>query len=326
MPPPVERSRGFAPPRGLPVPYAFAYTSLVRSVFPMVLALACTSPPGLPPMRPIDSGFVAPRRDAASDAQAERDAGRDAFVEAASFDARTWQGSVIYFVLTDRFSNGDRSNDGDATCTDPASPTLFHGGDFAGLADRLDYIEELGADAIWITPVLHQLETRHGDQCGYHGYWADLTFPDDGALEAKLGGAEGLDALIDAVHARGMRLIVDYVVNHPGRNARITRDRPEFFHPDRPACEGLGDPEITCSLSGLPDFAHEREDVREYLDAMSDRFVRRFAFDAIRMDTVKHVPASYYADHWIPTVTAARPDLYLVGELFDEGGSGPQDR
>ncbi|MBX3271653.1 MAG: hypothetical protein KF729_15410 [Sandaracinaceae bacterium] len=230
-----------------------------------------------------------------------------------AFDPAAWEGAVIYFVLTDRFANGDPTNDGDATCTDPTHPTRFHGGDFQGIVDHLDYVEDLGADVLWITPVPAQVG------CGYHGYWADLDDPDDEAIEPRLGGADGLTRLIDAVHARGMRLMVDHVVNHPGRMARITRTRPEWFHPPRPACEALGDPDLFCSLSGLPDFAHERADVRAYLDAHSARFTARFAFDAMRIDTVKHVPPSYFRDHFVPAVTAVRPSIYFLGEIFDEG-------
>ncbi|UJR83927.1 Hypothetical protein I5071_59980 [Sandaracinus amylolyticus] len=293
----------------------------------MMLALtACTSAPGALPGDGIDAGSR--RRDASApiDGATERDVGPrvDGGDPFTTFDRAWWERAVIYFVMVDRFSNGDRTNDGDATCTDASAPILFHGGDLQGIVDRLDYLEELGVTAVWITPVQRQVG-RRGDQCGYHGYWADLGVPDDGAIEPRLGGEAALHALIDALHERGMRLIVDLVVNHAGYGARVVGQRPEWFHPSA-GCETLGDPDVYCALSGLPDFAHERDDVADYLDAMSTSFVSRFAFDGIRMDTVKHVEVAYFRDRWVPAVREERPGLYLVGELFDEGGYALFDR
>jgi hypothetical protein len=78
------------------------------------------------------------------------------------------QDDVIYFVLTDRFRNGDRGND---RACDPSDPKAYHGGDFAGLLERLPYLVDLGVTAVWITPVYLSIG-KHGDSAGYHGYWA----------------------------------------------------------------------------------------------------------------------------------------------------------
>lgn len=233
------------------------------------------------------------------------------------FDAARWRRSVIYFVMTDRFVDGDPNNNGAPDCYDPQAPNLFHGGDFAGLRQNLDYLQALGADALWITPVPQQVP-RRGDWCGYHGYWADLDDPDPGLLEPHLGREEELHGLIDDLHSRDQRLLIDLVVNHPGRESRITRTRPEWFHPWE-GCADAGAAELYCDLSGLPDFAHDRPEVANYLTELSASWMRRFAFDGIRMDTVKHVPVSYFADHFVPAVLAERPELYLMGEIFDEG-------
>jgi alpha-amylase len=292
----------------------------------------CASPTGTLPARPTPR--PEPRPDASADAHPTLDAPPidappidaprvDAPVEPLEEGVEWWRDAVLYFVMTDRFRNGDPTNDGGLPCTDPANHLLFHGGDFQGLIDGLPYLEELGVDALWITPVPQQVAAPYHDQCGFHGYWADLDDPDDGAIEPRLGGEAGLHALIDALHARGMRLVVDHVVNHPGRGARIVSRRPEWFHPDHPDCERLGSHDVFCPLSRLPDFAHERDDVADYLEASSRAFVRRFDFDAIRMDTVKHVPASFFAERWIPAVLEERPRLWLIGELLDEGSYDP---
>lgn len=259
-------------------------------------------------------GAEAPDAGTREDAMSSEDA--EPSTEAA-FDVARWRRSVIYFVMTDRFVDGDPNNNGSSECYDPTAPNLFHGGDFAGIQQRLGYLEELGVDALWITPIPIQVP-RRGDWCGYHGYWADLDDPDDGLLEPRLGTEDELRGLIDEMHARSQRLIIDMVVNHPGRDARITRTHPEWFHPWE-GCSSLGSPDLFCDLSGLPDFAHERPEVVAYLNEHSRSWMRRFAFDGIRMDTVKHVPVSYFADDFVPAVLEERPALYLMGEIFDEG-------
>ncbi|MBX7193521.1 MAG: hypothetical protein K1X94_15810 [Sandaracinaceae bacterium] len=243
--------------------------------------------------------------------------------EDAGLAGHRWEDEVVYFVLTDRFVNGDPSNDGDSTCTDPSSPRLFHGGDLEGLRQSLDYVAELGATTIWITPVAAQVG-RHGTRCGYHGYWADLDDPDDGAIEPRLGGAPALTALLEAMHARGLRLMADVVVNHAGYDARLTRARPEWLH-DSASCASLGDPTVTCPIFNLPDLAQERPEVSRYLVAQTESLLWRFPVDALRVDTVKHVPASFFRDAWLPAVHELRSDGYVVGELFDDTGLAAYD-
>ncbi len=227
----------------------------------------------------------------------------------------SWRQRVIYLVMPDRFVNGDPSNDeaGLPNCHDPASPTKFHGGDWAGVRQRLPYLSDLGVTAIWLTPA--NAQAARG--CGYHGYWADLVDPDDGALEPKLGSAADLHGLIDDAHDAGVKVILDLVVNHAGRAARIATQRPTWFH-DSATCGGLGDATVYCPLSGLPDFAQERPEVATYLDGMSARWVRSFPIDGIRMDTAKHVLRSYFRDRWFPAIRGVRPELFTVGEVYDE--------
>lgn len=278
--------------------------------------------------RSLDAGTI-PGEDAAP--EPSRDAGPGDADRAdggeeppTGLDVDRWRRAVIYFVMTDRYVDGDPTNNGGPDCYDPQAPNLFHGGDFAGIQQHLGYLEELGADSLWITPLPRQTP-RRGDWCGYHGYWANWDDPDDGALEPHLGDDAALHALIAAMHERGQALIVDQVVNHPGREAPITRTHPDWFHPHE-GCAQAGDPQVYCDLAGLPDFAHERPEVARYLTDLSVNWVRRFAFDGIRMDTVKHVSLEYFRDHYVPGVLAARPNLYLMGEIYDEGSYDLQTR
>ena len=212
-------------------------------------------------------------------------------------------------VMPDRFRNGDPRNDraGDASCFDPADPRKFHGGDLAGLRQHLDYIQEVGATAVWITPPDRQVG------CGYHGYWIDDGDPATGELEPKLGSDADLDGLVADLHARGMRFVLDRVVNHAGTGARIAAQHPAWFH-DRATCKSLGPPHIFCPLGTKPDFAQERPEVARYLTQREARMIERHHVDGIRMDTAKHVPASYFRDSFFP---ALKPHVFAVAEIWD---------
>jgi glycosidase len=120
---------------------------------------------------------------------------------------------VVYHLLTDRFANGDPSNDGASGVEPvPGDFSRIQGGDWLGIEQNLDYVEDLGATAIWISPIVRNVERMEvGD--GYHGYWAsDFT-----ELEPRFGAYPELLSLVEAAHARGMLVIVDVVTNHAGR-------------------------------------------------------------------------------------------------------------
>lgn len=137
----------------------------------------------------------------------------------------------IYLLMPDRFANGDVSNDkilsmADTTC-DPRNPFLRHGGDFLGIQNRLDYLQELGVTTLWMTPVIENDETLkkelHGNpQAGYHGYH----FTDHYQIERRFGGAVGYKKLADALHQRGMKLIQDAVYNHVADDHWMWKDQP----------------------------------------------------------------------------------------------------
>jgi glycosidase len=127
---------------------------------------------------------------------------------------------IIYFLLPDRFENGDPSNDRGGlsggrlvTGFDPTAKGFYHGGDMRGLIARLDYIQALGATAVWVAPVFKNKAvqgTPGHESAGYHGYWiTDFT-----RVDPHFGNEEDMRTLAEAVHARGMKLYLDIVVNH----------------------------------------------------------------------------------------------------------------
>jgi glycosidase len=139
---------------------------------------------------------------------------------AQNYRARLPQDEVIYFLLPDRFENGDASNDlgglkGDRLKTgfDPSHKGYFHGGDIKGVTKRLDYIQGMGVTAIWVAPIFKNkpVQGPPGEEsAGYHGYWVtDFT-----QVDPHFGANTDFKALVDAAHARGMKVYMDIIANH----------------------------------------------------------------------------------------------------------------
>ena len=132
-------------------------------------------------------------------------------------------GEIIYFLMPDRFNDGDPSNnrgqmtstDPEVTGFDPANPSFFHGGDLAGVSAKLDYLRDLGATSIWMSPIFGNLAVQnYGDgarsKAGYHGYWV-LNFTD---VDPHFGSKQELQNLVAEAKKRGIGTILDVVVNH----------------------------------------------------------------------------------------------------------------
>ncbi|SFP60950.1 alpha-amylase family glycosyl hydrolase [Sphingomonas rubra] len=173
----------------------------------------------------------------------------------ADYRQRLPQDEVIYFVLPDRFENGDKANDrggivGDRLRTgyDPAHKGFYHGGDLKGLTRRLDYVQGLGATAIWLGPVFKNKPVQGApgqESAGYHGYWiTDFT-----RVDPHLGTEADMKAFVDAAHARGMKVYMDIIVNHtadviqyrecpPGGDCAY-RDRAAYPYQRRGGVEGI---------------------------------------------------------------------------------------
>ncbi len=139
---------------------------------------------------------------------------------AADYRARLPEDEVMYFMLPDRFENGDPSNDrgglkGDRLKTgyDPTSKAFFNGGDLKGLTARLDYIQGMGVTAIWLGPIFKNKPVQGGpgnESAGYHGYWVtDFT-----SVDPHLGTNADMKAFVDAAHARGIKVYMDIIANH----------------------------------------------------------------------------------------------------------------
>ena len=251
--------------------------------------------------------------------------------------ATFWNAATVYFLLTDRFNNGDPSNDRALGRGQDAGPLRgFLGGDLAGVRQKLEegYFDSLGVDAIWLTPFVEQIHAGvnegTGKTYGFHGYWTrDWT-----AVDPALGTEDDLRAMVDAAHRRGIRVLMDAVLNHPGPVTPIDPAWPDDWVRTSPQCTYKDYvTTVTCTLvRTLPDVRTDRnepvdlppalaakwqsegrlERERSELDVFCRRtghpraprfyiikwltdWVREFGFDGYRVDTAKHIEESVSA-------------------------------
>lgn len=231
-----------------------------------------------------------------------------------------WDEAVIYFMVTDRFFDGDSSNNaanGADTTGDNAG--LYHGGDFKGVTEKLDYLKELGVNTIWITPIVENIKgVTVGDGTGdvpfyaaYHGYWAsDFT-----KLNPALGTEAEFQTLIDTAHEKGMKIMVDVVVNHAGYGMEETDQFPGMLRDKADVNEE--DHELGGYQAGLPDFLTELPEVRNKIIQWQVDWAKK-GVDFFRVDTVQHVEDTTWRA-FKNELTKANPKFKMIGEYFGAG-------
>jgi len=216
-----------------------------------------------------------------------------------------WKGRTIYQLLTDRFAKNGGNKD---PCHNWYS---YCGGTYRGILDNLDYILDMGFDAIWISPVVDNVEGA------YHGYHAkDWT-----KLNYHFGSENDLRELIETCHNRGVWVMVDVVANHVGPVGTdfgqiYPFNRPEHYHN---WCD-IRDEDWhndqwrveNCRLAGLPDLNTENEWVQNELYKWINTLVRNYNFDGIRVDTTPLVPK------WFWDKYRESAGVYSVGEVLDD--------
>jgi len=244
-----------------------------------------------------------------------------------------WRDQVVYFLMIDRFANGDRGNDDQgAGETDPADNAKYSGGDLRGARERLSYIRDLGATTVWITPpVASQWWNPKSHYGGYHGYWAT----DFASVDKHFGTLADYQAFAQALHGDGMYLVQDVVVNHvanffhydalpdpqdPARGLSFVRDTQGQQAPTQAPFD-RNDPRdpaqraraiyhwtpdivdftnetqrLTWQNAGLDDLNTESTEVRRALRASYGMWIRDVGVDAFRVDTALYVPPDYFTD------------------------------
>ena len=228
-----------------------------------------------------------------------------------------WDEAVVYFMMTDRFFDGNESNNtASGTDTYGDNPGLYHGGDFAGVTAKLDYLQDLGVNTIWLTPIVKNIAgvtvTDEGSEdvpynAAYHGYWAsDFT-----KLNPTMGTTEEFKTMISEAHKRGMRIMVDIVVNHAGYGTEST-------FADMLRDKSVSEGDIKSWQSGLPDFATEKAEVRAKLVEWQTSWMKDYGVDYFRVDTVKHVDSTTWAALKNST-TEVNPSFKMIGEYYGAG-------
>jgi alpha-amylase len=198
---------------------------------------------------------------------------------AATDPAIFWNSATVYFLLTDRFENGDPSTDRAlGRAQDGAVLRSFQGGDLAGLLRKIaaGYFDSLGVDAIWMTPFVEQIhgsvDEGTGKTYGYHGYWArDWT-----AVDSALGTTEELHSVVDAAHRHGIRVVMDAVLNHTGPVTPQDPQWPDDWVRTSPRCayrDYAGT--VNCTLvENLPDVRTERDEAVELPAVLREKWRR----------------------------------------------------
>jgi glycosidase len=251
-----------------------------------------------------------------------------------------WRDINIYQIFTDRFNDGNPSNNTLSPSTyEPSNSRRIHGGDFKGIQDKLDYIKALGANAIWISPIV--LNVGHSS---YHGYGAHDFYQ----LAPQWGTLIDLSNMVAAAHARGIYVILDIVCNHHGNridstdsgwpnfkappdgyNLRWTTgvqypppfDSLTHFH-NHGHIQTFTDPQqILGELSGLDDLKTETAHVRTNMVEIYKHWIDVADVDGFRMDTVKHVEIGFW-QHFNPEIRAyaasrGKTNFFQFGEVYD---------
>lgn len=231
---------------------------------------------------------------------------------------------VMYLIMTDRFADGDPSNDG--LPAERAAPRGWHGGDLRGVTEHLDYLQALGITTVWITPVYQNHEAQ-----SYHGYGATDLY----AVDEHYGTLADLRSLGAELHRRHMKLVLDTVPNHIGPGHPWVEDEPEpdWFHGTKAEHhKAIGEfaPLVNPHapwrdqrdiLQGwfantLPDMNQENPDAAAYLTQNAIWWVEQTGADGLRIDTFPYVGRPFWHS-FHASLHALYPELTTVGEVFN---------
>lgn len=230
--------------------------------------------------------------------------------------ASEWAKQSIYQVMTDRFAR----TDGSTTATCDPSAQVYCGGTYKGLISKLDYIQGMGFTAIWISPIVKQMDGLTKDGSSYHGYWATDIY----SINPAFGTKSDLQQLSAELHARGMYLMLDIVTNHmayKGSAASVDYSTfnpfssPSQFHPpcsinynNQSSIEQCWQTTDTVSLA---DLRTEDASIRSTWNAWIRDIIATYSIDGLRIDSAKHQERSFY-----PQFSLAANNIFLLGEVL----------
>lgn len=196
-----------------------------------------------------------------------------------------WEGANVYFLLTDRFKNGDKSNDINFERKEKAAILRgFEGGDLRGVIQKIDdnYFSNLGINAIWMTPLVEQIHGATnegtGNTYGFHGYWAkDWT-----ALDPNFGTKADLKELVEKAHQKGIRIVLDAVINHTGPVTKKDEVYPDSWVRTSPTCTYQNYANTTaCTLvANLPDVLTESNEPADLPQMLVQKWKKEGRYEA----------------------------------------------
>lgn len=238
---------------------------------------------------------------------------------------------VIYLIMTDRFADGDSSNNKDVN---RRNPRAWHGGDFKGITSKIPYLKELGVTAIWLTPwydnpdEANQCDKPWCPNTNYHGYHAIDYY----AVENHFGSMADLREMVETARRSGIKVIQDQVANHVGVQHAWAKNPPleNWFSPYSQNTFNnsvLMSPNASLVekdnlLKGwfnelLPDLNQTEPEVARYEIQNAVWWIGMTGIGGIRQDTIQYMPREFIRD-WSSAILKQYPNFYLVGEVFEE--------
>ncbi|MDX2080048.1 MAG: alpha-amylase family glycosyl hydrolase [Terrimicrobiaceae bacterium] len=238
-----------------------------------------------------------------------------------------WQDGVIYYAFTDRFVNGNRSNDRPVADQAVLQQANYLGGDFDGIRERIKsgYFSDLGINVLWLAPLNRNPDGAwqeylppYRSYTGYHGYWP----VSHTEVEPRFGGADGLKNLVSAAHENNIRLIADLVLRHVHIEHPLWKEKREWFGelmlPDGRKNLRIWDEQqfTTWFEEWLPGFDFDKPEPVAFLLDNAGYWVNTFGLDGYRLDAVKHIKPSFWWKFRTTMRSVEDEPMYFVGETF----------
>lgn len=230
------------------------------------------------------------------------------------------QDAIFYQIFPDRFANGDPNNDPPNVRPWDAPPTVrgFQGGDLRGIIDHLDYLLDLGVNALYLNPIFQASSTHRYNTTDYY------------RIDPRLGSLADFHSLLDAAHRNGMHVILDGVFNHCGRGFFAFNDLLEngedspyrdWYHVKHFPIDAYSENEAEDYIGwwnhkSLPKFNTGNPEVRSYLLGVARYWIEQGA-DGWRLDVPNEIDDDSFWAEFRQTVRSVNPDAYLMGEIWD---------
>jgi glycosidase len=217
-------------------------------------------------------------------------------------EVRRWQDETIYSIMIDRFFNANTNNDKEVNTLDPLA---YNGGDFQGVIEKLDYLNDMGFTAIRLTSIF---DNTAG---GYHGYWVNDFYK----TEEHFGSMKTFKKLVQEAHKRDMKVVIDFVTNNVSTEHPWVTDasKQNWFHEKQEISNLEDQDEIENGwVNGLPDLNQDNPEVKDYLLDAAKWWINKTDIDGYSLPEVNHVPVSFWSD-FSKEVKSEKENFFLLG-------------